>query len=96
MRPQGPRGSWNADEESWLFLYDDGVQGEDCLRVNIWAPALDGHQKRPVMIWLHGGGFVSGSSQEHRSYDGERLSRRGDVVVVSLSRSITGSALWDI
>ena len=86
--PQGPRGSWNADEESWLFLYDDGVQGEDCLRVNIWAPALDGHQKRPVMIWLHGGGFVSGSSQEHRSYDGERLSRRGDVVVVSLNHRL--------
>ena len=86
--PQGPRGSWNADEEAWLFLYDDGVQGEDCLRVNIWAPALDGHQKRPVMIWLHGGGFVSGSSQEHRSYDGERLSRRGDVVVVSLNHRL--------
>jgi para-nitrobenzyl esterase len=86
--PQGPRGSWNADEESWLFLYDDGVQGEDCLRVNIWTPGLDGHQKRPVMIWLHGGGFVSGSSQEHRSYDGERLSRRGDVVVVSLNHRL--------
>jgi para-nitrobenzyl esterase len=86
--PQGPRGSWNADEESWLFLYDDGVQGEDCLRVNIWTPGLDGHQKRPVMVWLHGGGFVSGSSQEHRSYDGERLSRRGDVVVVSLNHRL--------
>jgi para-nitrobenzyl esterase len=86
--PQGPRGSWNADEESWLFLYDDGVQGEDCLRVNIWTPGIDGHHKRPVMVWLHGGGFVSGSSQEHRSYDGERLSRRGDVVVVSLNHRL--------
>jgi para-nitrobenzyl esterase len=86
--PQGPRGSWNEDEESWLFCYDDGVQGEDCLRVNIWTPGINGHQKRPVMVWLHGGGFVSGSSQEHRAYDGERLSRRGDVVVVSLNHRL--------
>jgi para-nitrobenzyl esterase len=86
--PQGPRGTWNYDEESWLFCYDDGVQGEDCLRVNIWTPGMNDHQKRPVMVWLHGGGFVSGSSQEHRSYDGERLSRRGDVVVVSLNHRL--------
>ena len=86
--PQGPRGSWDEDEESWLFCYDDGVQGEDCLRVNIWTPGINDHQKRPVMVWLHGGGFVSGSSQEHRSYDGERLSRRGDVVVVSLNHRL--------
>jgi len=86
--PQGLRGSWNNDEESWLFCYDDGVQGEDCLRVNLWTPGINDHKKRPVMVWLHGGGFVSGSSQEHRSYDGERLSRRGDVVVVSLNHRL--------
>jgi len=86
--PQGPRGSWNYDEESWLFCYDDGVQGEDCLRINIWTPGINERKKRPVMVWLHGGGFVSGSSQEHRSYDGERLSRRGDVVVVSLNHRL--------
>ena len=86
--PQGPRGTWNYDEESWLFCYDDGVQGEDCLRVNLWTPEINGRHKRPVMVWLHGGGFVSGSSQEHRSYDGERLSRRGDVVVVSLNHRL--------
>ena len=86
--PQGPRGTWNYDEESWLFCYDDGVQGEDCLRVNLWTPGIKDNKKRPVLVWLHGGGFVSGSSQEHRSYDGERLSRRGDVVVVSLNHRL--------
>lgn len=86
--PQGPRGTWNDDEESWLFSYDDGVQGEDCLRVNLWTPGMNDNKKRPVMVWLHGGGFVSGSCQEHRSYDGERLSRRGDVVVVSLNHRL--------
>src|ERR1700687_4670798 len=49
--PQGPRGTWNDDEESWLFSYDAGVQGEDCLRVNIWTPGINDNKKRPVMVW---------------------------------------------
>ena len=86
--PQAPRGTWGDDEESFLFEYEDGYPGEDCLRLNIWTPALQGAGKRPVMVWLHGGGFVSGSCQEHRAYEGERLSRRGDVVVVSLNHRL--------
>jgi para-nitrobenzyl esterase len=94
--PQGPRGTWDEDEESWLFCYDDGVQGEDCLCVNIWTPSINDGRKRPVMVWLHGGGFVSGSSQELRAYDGERLSRRGDVVVVSLNHRIGPLGFLDL
>lgn len=85
--PQGPRAGWGNDEEAWMFSWDDGIPGEDCLRVNIWTPGND-NKKRAVMVWLHGGGFQAGSGQELKSYDGERLSRRGDVVVVSLNHRI--------
>lgn len=85
--PQGPRGGWANDEEAWMFSWDDGIPAEDCLRANIWTPAND-NKKRPVMVWLHGGGFQAGSGQELKSYDGERLSRRGDVVVVSLNHRL--------
>jgi para-nitrobenzyl esterase len=85
--PQGPRAGWANDEEAWMFSWDDGIPAEDCLRVNIWTPAND-NKKRPVMVWLHGGGFQAGSGQELKSYDGERLARRGDVVVVSLNHRI--------
>jgi para-nitrobenzyl esterase len=85
--PQGPRAGWANDEEAWMFSWDDGIPDEDCLRVNIWTPAND-NKKRPVMVWLHGGGFQAGSGQELKSYDGERLTRRGDVVVVSLNHRI--------
>jgi len=85
--PQGPRGGWAHDEEAWLFSWDDGIPAEDCLRVNLWTPGND-NKKRPVMVWLHGGGFQAGSGQELKSYDGERLSRRGDVVVVSLNHRL--------
>jgi para-nitrobenzyl esterase len=85
--PQGPRDGWKVDEVAWLFSWDDGQPGEDCLRANIWTPALDG-KKRPVMVWLHGGGFSAGSGQELPSYDGENLARRGDVVVVSVNHRL--------
>ncbi len=85
--PQSPRAGWHHDAEAFLFQWDDGFPGEDCLRMNIWTPALDG-KKRPVMVWLHGGGFTAGSGQELRSYDGENLARRGDVVVISINHRL--------
>ncbi|HEY1802055.1 MAG TPA: carboxylesterase family protein [Terriglobales bacterium] len=88
VSPQGARDGWDHDEEAWLFSWDDGIPGEDCLRVNLWTPGVNDHKKRPVMVWLHGGGYYAGSGQELRSYDGERLSRRGDVVVVSLNHRL--------
>jgi len=86
--PQVPRQGWADDENAWMFSWDDGVPNEDCLRVNIWTRGINDHKKRPVMVWLHGGGFVAGSGQELRSYDGERLTQRGDVVVVSLNHRL--------
>ncbi|MGA8042359.1 MAG: carboxylesterase/lipase family protein [Terracidiphilus sp.] len=86
--PQPARGGWKNDEEAWLFSWDDGVPGEDCLRVNIWTPGIHDGKKRPVMVWLHGGGYTAGSGQELLSYDGENLARHGDVVVVSLNHRL--------
>ena len=60
------------------------VQDEDCLNLNIWTPACDA-QKRPVMVWLHGGGFFAGSSIEQVAYEGGNMAREGDCVVVSLN-----------
>src|ERR1700675_265208 len=86
--PQGARTGWANDEEAFMFSWDDGVPSEDCLRLNIWSPAINDGGKRPVMVWLHGGGYSAGSGQELLSYDGENLSRRGDAVVVSLNHRL--------
>jgi para-nitrobenzyl esterase len=85
--PQGARSGWKNDEESFMFEWDDGQPGEDCLRVNVWTPGADNH-KRPVMVWLHGGGFTAGSGQELKAYYGESIARRGDVVLVSLNHRL--------
>lgn len=86
--PQPPRAGWSNDEEAWMFSWEDGVAGEDCLHVNLWSPGINDGKKRPVMVWLHGGGYTAGSGQELLSYDGENLARRGDVVVVSLNHRL--------
>jgi len=85
--PQGARAGWKNDEESFMFEWDDGQPGEDCLRVNVWTPGAD-NRKRPVMVWLHGGGFTAGSGQELKAYYGESIARRGDVVLVSLNHRL--------
>jgi para-nitrobenzyl esterase len=87
VSPQEPRPHWDKDEVAFVYQWDDGVQNEDCLRVNVWTPGLDG-RKRPVMVWLHGGGFSTGSAHDMKTYDGENLARRGDVVVVSLNHRV--------
>ena len=61
---------------------------EHCQNLNIWTQSLDPKAKRPVLVWLHGGGFSAGSAIEHIAYDGENMSRRGDVVVVSVNHRL--------
>ena len=56
------------------------AQGEDCLYLNLWAPAGAAAGSLPVMVWIHGGGFLGGSGSDLRS-DGEAMARRGVVVV---------------
>lgn len=59
----------------------------NCQNLNIWTPGVNDGKKRPVMVWLHGGGFSTGSANEE-GYDGEALSRSGDVVVVSVNHRL--------
>ena len=62
-------------------------EGEDCLVLNIWTPAVNDGRKRPVMLWCHGGGFATGSGSSPGT-DGTNLARRGDVVVVTINHRI--------
>ena len=60
-----------------------GEWSEDCLNLNVWTPGCDG-AARPVMVWVHGGSYVSGSGAT-ALYTGSRLARRGDVVTVTIN-----------
>jgi Carboxylesterase type B len=67
---------WNYDDVS-----------EDCLKLNVWTPAIDA-KKRPVLVWLHGGGYTNGNGIEQDGYDGENLSRKGNIVFVSINHRL--------
>ena len=66
----------------------DEAMSEDCLVLNVWTPTLDRGRKLPVMVWLHGGGYTSGSGG-FICYDGIQLARKHDVVVVTVNHRLT-------
>jgi len=86
--PMAPRAGWNNDEERFIYDWSDGIAGEDCLNLSIWTPAINDNRRRPVLVWIHGGGYATGSNEELKSYDGERLARRGDILVVGLNHRL--------
>lgn len=94
--PQGKRTGWYSDDQAFVFDWNDGFPDEDCLRVNIWTPGVNDGKKRPVMVWLHGGGYSAGSGQELPSYDGLSLAKSGDVVVVSLNHRLNVLGYLDL
>lgn len=94
--PQGKRMGWYSDEQAFSFDWNDGFPDEDCLRVNIWTPGINDGKKRPVMVWLHGGGYSAGSGQELPSYDGRNLAEKGDVVVVTLNHRLNVLGFLDL
>ena len=61
---------------------------EDCLRLNVWTPAINDSGKRPVLFWLHQRGFFAGSGHERKATQGRNLAERGDVVVVTINHRL--------
>lgn len=80
IAPQG-FGPWTSE------YVVQGEVSEDCLYLNVWAPAARA-RKRPVLVWIHGGAFMSGSGSVP-IYDGEALARKG-IVVVTINYRIGG------
>jgi para-nitrobenzyl esterase len=77
-----------ADPQYQPGFYPRGLpQSEDCLVVDIWTPAVNDGGKRPVMVWLHGGGYATGIGGETMT-EGHALSKRGNVVVVTVTHRL--------
>ena len=94
--PAPARAGWWSDDQAFTMHWDDGFHDEDCLRVNVWTGGINDGKKRPVMVWLHGGGFREGSGQELISYDGTNLARNHGVVVVSLNHRLNVLGFLDL
>lgn len=74
-------------EMASVLSFSDLPVSENCLVLNVWTPAVADGAKRPVMVWLHGGGFFLGSGSD-KYYEGSNLSRTQNVVVVTLNHRL--------
>ena len=83
----GPTAPQISDNSGTTASGSPVQQGEDCLVLNVFTPGLNDGRKRPVMVWLHGGGFSSGSGSG-RILDGTSLAHVHDVVVVTLNHRL--------
>lgn len=69
---------------------------EHCLNLNVWTTSLDPSARKPVMVWLHGGGYFAGSAIEHVAYEGDHLCSYGDVVVVTVNHRLNVLGYLDL
>ncbi len=78
VAPQNP-----VTNQALAAMKIEQAQSEDCLNLNLWTPGLDG-ARRPVMVWIHGGGFTIGAGSQE-IYNGAVLARRGGAVIVTIN-----------
>ena len=71
-----------------VFPHRYWIANEHCQFLNVFTQNLTPASKKPVMVWMHGGGFTNGSSMEGYAYDGRSLSEFGDVVVVGVNHRL--------
>jgi len=82
--------------DDFVFPHRYWLENEGCQVLNVWTQNASADVKKPVMFWMHGGGFTNGSSMESYAYDGKNLSEFGDVVVVSVNHRLNIIGTMDL
>jgi para-nitrobenzyl esterase len=87
LAPQNLSGASGSDIRVAMGdIFGPGKVGENCLVLNVWTPSLT-HGRRPVMVWLHGGGYTGGSDGA-ATYDGTNLAHKQNVIVVGINHRL--------
>lgn len=85
--PQMTAGKYTNSYSTFVDHWNYYDVSEDCLKLNVWTPNTD-QEKRPVLVWLHGGGYTSGNGIEQDGYHGETIAREGNIVFVSINHRL--------
>ncbi len=87
--PDKPTGELMVPHRYW-------PQDENCQNLNVWTNSLAPGEKKPVLVWFHGGGYSMGSAIEQEAYDGANMCKKGDVVVVTVNHRLNLLGLLDL
>ena len=91
-----PLMSPNSPNMNLLIPHRFWPESEDCLYLNVWSTELCDKAKKPVMVWLHGGGYAAGSSIEMIAYEGDNMAKKGDVVCVTINHRLNMLGYFDL
>ncbi len=83
---------YSSFRDHWNY----GDVNEDCLRINVQTPGINDGKKRPVLFWIHGGGFSSGNAIEQDGYNGENFARFNDAVFCSINHRLGPLGFCDL
>lgn len=94
--PQDMENRWPNNYWTFSDHWNYWDVSEDCLCLNVWTPAISDGKKRPVLVWLHGGGYTNGNGIEQDGYHGENISREGDIVFCSVNHRLGAIGFSDL
>jgi len=93
--PQAPQNEslrWSPNNQSDYAFGNQFVlepmDEKECLVLNVWTPSINDSKRRPVFVWIHGGGYATGSGHDLPCYEGRALAEAGDIVVVNLNHRL--------
>lgn len=87
VAPQAVYPRFSNGIDSFQMHWESCDPDDDCLYLNVWTPKPD-TKRRPVIVWMHGGGYTSGNAVEQDGYTGPNLARHGDIVFVSMNHRL--------
>lgn len=94
--PQAPQNEnlrWNSRNSQTDYGFGnqfvvEPMDEKECLVLNVWTPSITDGRRRPVFVWIHGGGYSGGSGHDLPCYEGRALAEAGDIVVVNLNHRL--------
>jgi len=95
---QGKAQSWNgqSDENFGFQFCREPMDETECLVLNVWSKGINDGKKRPVWLWIHGGGFSDGSGNQLPFFDGRSLAEKGNIVVVTVNHRLNVLGFIDL
>lgn len=96
---QGQTFEWSEKQTDYSFgnnFVMEPMSEQECLVLNVWTPGINDNASRPVFVWVHGGGYSSGSGHDLPCYEGLSLAEKGDIVVVNLNHRLNVLGYMDL